>query len=818
MKYVLSLTSILLSAFSCSFLIERGLPVISAPVFDISSGVYNNVITVNISCETKNAKIIYTIDGTMPSKDNGFIYNNPITLLNSTTVKAIAIKDLWMDSKVSESQYTILGAIIVKHGTTILADVTGDYMITSYTLNTPLEIPFTISNVGNSLITIKEIVLDTTPDYYSITKPDIKKIPSGFDISFTVKFLPLQKGKTSAFVKILSDDIARGLYSFNITGNIVTDNSGDPEISLTYSNQNIESNKYSYDFGLVNTGIDLTSDIFTIRNYGYGDLVLRGNPKIQLIGLDTKNFTIIEPVSSIIKPGDFETFRIIYSPKQISVASADIIIPNNDKDEYLFTFNIKGKGADKTPPQFESNLIDISNVTYESVRLNWIKAADNISNKSKLKYLAYYSLNLAMNSVNVIETNGTPVGSYTEDIEKMDVVGLLSSSDYYFNVIVMDEAGNKSSYALKKQKTNVKILLVGEINTVGDSTPSELKVYQGQIYFSATNGIIGRSLWRSNGTDISMVSGSENTNPSDFVEFNGKLYFAGESLTYGKELWSYDGTNSPSQVFDIYTGANSSSPAYPAVFDSKLYFKATEATTGAELWSYNGSGSPTIVYDLFTGVNSANPEYLTVFNNKLVFSANDGIKGSELWSYNGVNPPSLYDHSPNANSSNPKYFIEFNGNLYYSGQKNDNNTEIYKYNGSSASIVYEINPTGNSNPSNFTVYNDKLYFSANNGTNGVELWCYDGINPPAMVWDINKADSSNPCFLKVCKNKLYFSANDGINGVELWYYDGINPPAMVWDINPMGSANPEFLTVYNNMLYFSAKDNTHGTELWKLDF
>ncbi|WP_240421852.1 fibronectin type III domain-containing protein, partial [Paenibacillus periandrae] len=66
----------------------------------------------------------------------------------------------------------------------------------------------------------------------------------------------------------------------------------------------------------------------------------------------------------------------------------------------------------------------------------------------------YQSSSNNLDTVANIETNGTAVGSYTADIGTYSVTGLTESTTYYFNVIVKDEAGNKTAYTTKQVTTD----------------------------------------------------------------------------------------------------------------------------------------------------------------------------------------------------------------------------------------------------------------------------------------------------------------------------------------------------------------------------
>src|SRR5262249_4134518 len=79
--------------------------------------------------------------------------------------------------------------------------------------------------------------------------------------------------------------------------------------------------------------------------------------------------------------------------------------------------------------------------------LTWTKATDNVSAQSALQYEVRRSLSNNLDSVLNAEANGTIVKAYTEDTAIATVSGLSASTDYFFNVIVKDDAGNKAVYA-----------------------------------------------------------------------------------------------------------------------------------------------------------------------------------------------------------------------------------------------------------------------------------------------------------------------------------------------------------------------------------
>ena len=87
---------------------ERPVSIICAtPTFTPEAGTYNSSQDVVITTTSEGATIYYTLDGTVPSKTNGIQYSAPITVSETMTIKAIAVKDGLNDSEVASAIYTI---------------------------------------------------------------------------------------------------------------------------------------------------------------------------------------------------------------------------------------------------------------------------------------------------------------------------------------------------------------------------------------------------------------------------------------------------------------------------------------------------------------------------------------------------------------------------------------------------------------------------------------------------------------------------------------------------------------------------------------
>ena len=88
-----------------------GTPSVATPTFSPEAGNYTTAQNVTISCATEGATIYYTTDGTTPTYEvtgiNGTQYTSPIAISETTTLKAIGVKQGMSNSSVATATYTI---------------------------------------------------------------------------------------------------------------------------------------------------------------------------------------------------------------------------------------------------------------------------------------------------------------------------------------------------------------------------------------------------------------------------------------------------------------------------------------------------------------------------------------------------------------------------------------------------------------------------------------------------------------------------------------------------------------------------------------
>lgn len=108
---------------------------------------------------------------------------------------------------------------------------------------------------------------------------------------------------------------------------------------------------------------------FTIANTGSGDLLLTGDPLVQVTGPNASDFTVITQPNAVIPPGGSTTFEVSFMPTGLGLRQAELVVPNNDPDENPYNFAIQGMGTQDYDPNGDSltytKLTDPANGTLE---------------------------------------------------------------------------------------------------------------------------------------------------------------------------------------------------------------------------------------------------------------------------------------------------------------------------------------------------------------------------------------------------------------------------------------------------------------------
>ncbi|MDB5391591.1 MAG: hypothetical protein JWM11_7237 [Planctomycetaceae bacterium] len=370
-----------------------------------------------------------------------------------------------------------------------------------------------------------------------------------------------------------------------------------------------------------------------------------------------------------------------------------------------------------------------------------------------------------------------------------------------------------------------------------DSAPQQFTNLNGTLYFTATDGVHGVELWKSDGTTAGTVQvkdinpGAGNSNPGSLTVVNSSLYFTANDGTSGVELWKSDGTAAGTTlVKDIAAGSISSGPTYLTNVNGTLYFQADDSTTGAELWKSDGTSAGTVmVKEINVGSTGSNPSYITNVNGTLYFAASDDATGEELWKSNGTAAGTVLvkdifsgtDSYGNANNSNPVNLTNVNGTLYFTAANSASQSELWKSDGTSSGtvLVKDLDAaTGSYSPSSLTNVNGTLFFGALDSNGGGEFWKSNGsASGTVRLKDFGGGSYYAVTYLTNVNGTVYFEAGDHAGSEELWKSDGTSGGTdMVKNLYPGAVASYlSDLTNVNGTLYFTADDGVHGPELWK---
>ena len=175
---------------------------VAAPTFSPAAGSYVGKQTVTITCATDDATIYYTTDGAEPTK-NSTEYETPISVTETTTIKAFATKTDLAGSSAASAKYTISKAEPVL---TVTAP-TFTKVYTGYAQ--PAAAALTITNAGNSMATISSVALSgTNASDFTLNTTDSTTIDAGATNSSTYTVQPnagLAKGTYTATVTVTYD-------------------------------------------------------------------------------------------------------------------------------------------------------------------------------------------------------------------------------------------------------------------------------------------------------------------------------------------------------------------------------------------------------------------------------------------------------------------------------------------------------------------------------------------------------------------------------------------------------------------------------------
>ncbi len=284
------------------------------------------------------------------------------------------------------------------------------------------------------------------------------------------------------------------------------------------------------------------------------------------------------------------------------------------------------------------------------------------------------------------------------------------------------------------------------------SSPGEGVVLSpGLLVFAADDGVHGRELWASDGTETGTrlvldinprtlpqppPNACDNrhqtglpSNPLDFAPLGQGAIFTADDGAHGREPWWTDGTAAGTHlVRDITPGAPGSDPAELKAFQGAVYFFGPSPVAGQALWRTDGTAAGTVlIHNLKISGTPSWSHDLTVVGGRLFFVVDNEITGPELWTSRGTAATThlVADLRPGSRGSYPQALTAVGSVLVFAATDGAHGLEPWRSDGTAAGTrpLGDLNPGPDaSSPGPFTRAGNFVFTGAYDPEHGREPW------------------------------------------------------------------------------------------------
>jgi hypothetical protein len=156
---------------------------VAKPSANPAGGTYTETKTVTLACATQGATVYYTVNGSTPTASS-LLYSEPVSITQTSTLKAVAVKEGMNDSALMTETYTIelppplldetvqLGSLTGR----LLVPHTGDAVLTINNYHNVLVNDEDYDNVQYSLMLRSFTTIRSVPNYYKVIDIDGRNV------------------------------------------------------------------------------------------------------------------------------------------------------------------------------------------------------------------------------------------------------------------------------------------------------------------------------------------------------------------------------------------------------------------------------------------------------------------------------------------------------------------------------------------------------------------------------------------------------------------------------------------------------------------
>ncbi len=300
-------------------------------------------------------------------------------------------------------------------------------------------------------------------------------------------------------------------------------------------------------------------------------------------------------------------------------------------------------------------------------------------------------------------------------------------------------------------------------------------VWNGFVWWNASDGSSGSELWRTDGTEagtsmvVEVCPGAAGGIGYGLAVMPSGLVFAGRTdARDGWEPWITDGTPAGTRpIADLLPGGEGSLSAAPVVAGTEAWFAARTPASGSEPWKTDGTAAGTVqVGEIGRATADSDPQSPAADSGlRLVFQATNATIGQEPWITDGTPTGTRLwrDAQPGSFSSAPARAARFGDRTWWTNRESLITSDL---------LGGDLRPIlgSHSNGPDVVELGGRYYFGRR-----IALWSSDGTaagTGPVIEFQVGR-QSVGPTDLVAAGDLLYFFASVGYFGpTGLFVSDG----------------------------------------------